>query len=41
MTGNALEILQMSHFVSVSTSGIGTFIKKIKGMDLVAQKWGG
>ena len=27
--------------MSVSPSGSGTFIKKIKGMDQVAQKWEG
>ena len=40
MAGNAQEILKMSHFVSVSSSGMGMFVKKIKGMDQVAQKWG-
>ena len=40
MAGNALDILQMScFFVSVSSSGVDTFVTKIKGMDQVAQKW--
>ena len=29
MAGNALEILKMSRFVSVLSSGMGTFVKKI------------
>ena len=45
MAGNALEMLWKYHvFVSVSSSGMGTFVKKIKGMDEVGwscQKAGG
>ena len=34
--GGVLEILQMSCFVGVSLSGMGTFVKKIWGVDQVA-----
>ena len=40
--GNGLEILNMSRFCERFVfSGMGTFVKKIKGMDEVAQKWTG
>ena len=40
-TGNALEFWICHVFVNVSTSGMGTLVKKIKGMKQGAQKWGG
>ena len=38
--GNALELLKSHVFVSLSSSGMGTLIQKVKGMGQVVQKWG-
>ena len=41
MAGNATEILKMSRFCERLVFLNDTFVKKIKGMDQVAQKCGG